>query len=314
MTSPTHPQAQREPSSLQTTDSRFSGLAVLTGDEGLPVRQWRLEQVTIAPPQELEENKKNDRWAVELPHGMPKDSEMLPPHSQALLRAARSGALYKRPPPADDDDGDADGLPGDKPEKKVSAISQGFTVGVWKKVARNAEGPTISHLAKRHKGTITLPSKALATQITGPMITKATVRRIDAAGNPYTQEVTVTDGQQVDGEIISTSVVPAPEQPAQAAPAAGTPVRRKPPIPQKKKGRGRGRGRGRGKLPLPTSTRSDAPEGTGLDGASEIKNEGVASSVSHPYFFILRCTSLPDKLRRASRSRSRTARQFRMWR
>lgn len=246
--------------------------------------------MTIAPPQELEENKKNDRWAIELPHGMPKDSEMLAPHSQALLRAARSGALYKRPPPLEDDDADADGQ-GDKAEKKVSAISQGFTVGVWKKVPRNAEGTTVSHLAKRHKGTITLPSKALATQISGPMITKATVKRIDAAGNPYTQEVTITDGQHVDGEIISTSVVPAPEQAAQAAPAVATPVRRKPPIPQKKKGRGRGRGRGRGsgRLPLPTSTRPGAPDGTGLDGTTEVKNEGANPDVSRCSSLIWRC-------------------------
>lgn len=238
---------------------------------------------------------------------------MLPAHSQALLRAARSGALYKRPAPADDDDVDGDGLPGDKPEKKVSAMSQGFQVGIWKKVPRNAEGPSVSHLAKRHKGTITLPSKALATQITGPMITKATVRRIDAAGNPYTQEVTIADGQQVDGEIISTSVVPAPEQPAQTTPAAGTPGRRKPPLPQKKNRRGRGRGRGRGRMMLPTSTRPDPQTGAVPDGASEVKAEGTATAVSHCIPCEIMNASFSDNLRRASRSRPRIAKQFRMW-
>lgn len=213
---------------------------------------------------------------------MPKGSELLPPHSLALLRAARSGALYKRAPPPDDEDGDAEGLPGDKAEKKVSGFNEGFQVPVWKQVARNAEGPTVSHLAKRHKGTITLPSKMLATQITGPMVTKATVKRIDAAGNPYTQEVILTDGQQVDGEIISTSVVAAPEQAGPSSSSAATPGRRKPPHAQKKKGRrGRG-GRGRGRLPLQTSTRSDTQNGTalGLEGVSEAKDGGLGPDVS----------------------------------
>lgn len=213
---------------------------------------------------------------------MPKDSDLLPPHSLALLRAARSGRLRKRPTPADEDDADADALPGDKIEKKASAMDEGFRVLVWKQVPRSEEGPTISHLAKRQKGTITLPSKALATQTAGPTITKATVRRIDAAGNPYTQEVTVNDGQQVDGEIISTNVVPAPEQTGLAPPAAATPTRRKPPIPQKKKGRGRGaRGRGRGRtLPLQATARPGPQDGPGVDGATGIKNEGVGPDVS----------------------------------
>lgn len=238
--------------------------------------------MNIVTPPEIEENKKKDRWAEELPHGMPKDSDLLPPHSLALLRAARSGCLRKRPAPADDEDGDADALPGDKTEKKASAMDEGFRVKMWKQIPRSEEGSTISYLAKRHKDTITLPSKALATQTAGPTITKATVRRIDAAGNPYTQEVTVTDGQQVDGEIISTSVIPAPEQAGQAAPAAATPTRRKPPIPQKKKGRGRGRGaRGRGRvLPLQASTRPIPQDGSAIDKTGEIKNEVIGPDVS----------------------------------
>ena len=41
-----------------------------------------------------------DAWP-ELP--MPRDSHMLPEHSQQLLRAARSGRLFKPPAPPDDD-------------------------------------------------------------------------------------------------------------------------------------------------------------------------------------------------------------------
>lgn len=232
---------------------------------------------------------------------MPKDSDLLPPHSLALLKAARSGRLRKRPTPADDDDGDADALPGDKTEKKASAMGEGFRALIWKQVPRSEEGPTISHLAKRHKATITLPSKAFATQTAGPTITKATVRRIDAAGNPYTQEVTVSDGQQVDGEIISTNVVPVPEQTGQAPSAVGTPTRRKPPIPQKKKSRGRGRGRGRGRvLPLQTSSNPGL-----VDGVGGVKNEGVGPDVRTYVYLLVNTIENTDTKGRASKSRAK---------
>lgn len=231
----------------------------------------------------MEEVKKKDRWAEELPHGMPPNSELLPPHSYNLLRAARSGRMHKRPTPVEDDDVEADLLPGDKPEKKSAPETSGFQVLTWARVPRNEEGPTISHLAKRHKNTITLPSNILGTQHVGPTITKATVERLDAAGNPYTQEVTLTAGQAVDGKIISERVIAAPDQSSQQPPAAATPIRRKPPIPQKKKNRGRGRGRGRGRMvPLIPSTRPVSQSVAGLDGSSQKKNETIGLDVSQP--------------------------------
>lgn len=246
---------------------------------GLPVRQWRQQMVTVAPPPEREEAKKQDRWGVELPHGMPRDTHLLTPHNQELLRLARSGKLYKKRPLPEEEDADADGIPGDKPDKKDSAASEGygFKVRKWVRLERSAEDAGVNHLATRHRNTITRPSKQLGTQVTGPMVTKATVKRLDAAGNPYTQEVIVPDGQAVDGEIISTSVVPAPEAAGEAVLPVATPARRKPPIPQKKKGRGRGRGgRGRGRLPLATPTRPVPQQ----DGSTEIKPEAVGPDVS----------------------------------
>lgn len=260
--------------------------------QGLPVRQWRQQTVTVAPPPEREENKKHDRWAVELPHGMPRDTHLLTPHNQELLRLARSGKLYKKRPLPEEDDADADGIPGDKQEKKDSAASEGYSFRVkkWVRLERSAEDAGVNHLAPRHKGTITRPSKQLGTQVTGPMVTKATVKRLDAAGNPYTQEVIVPDGQAVDGEIISTSVVPAPEATGEAVLPIATPARRKPPIPQKKKGRGRGRGgRGRGRLPLATPTRPVPQQ----DGSTEVKPESVGPDVSmrFPKSFRVRLTT-----------------------
>ncbi|KAK6202197.1 hypothetical protein LQW54_008989 [Pestalotiopsis sp. IQ-011] len=218
--------------------------------EGLPVRQWRQEWVNIAPPPPVEATQKNDIWAIELPHGMPKDSNLLPTHTQELLRAARSGRLYKRPAPAEEEEADGDAAPEKSDKKEEDPSTKGYMVKLWKQVPRNAEGPTISHLAKRRKGTVTLSAALPVGGVAaGPTVTKATVRRIDAAGNAYNQEVILAAGQPVDGEIISTTVVQAPTAPAAAESAGATPVRRRPP-PPKRKAKGPGRGRKK-KLPLP---------------------------------------------------------------
>ncbi|KAK3298247.1 uncharacterized protein B0H64DRAFT_415052 [Chaetomium fimeti] len=242
---------------------------------GLPVRQWRQEWVSVAPSSQQEMAQQSDRWAVELPYGMPRESHLLPPHTQELLRAARSGRLYKRPAPIEEEDIDAevDIVKGEK--KDSEPANDGYMVKLWKQVPRNAESQTISHLAKRHKNTVTLASRAIAPQAAGPTVIRATVRRIDAAGNPYEQTVTLGDGQQVDGQIISTTVVPAPAA-AQGdlAVQQTTPVRRRPP-PPKRKPKGAGRGRKKGKLPLPLpATRSQATAADG-DGTASAKTDNV---------------------------------------
>jgi hypothetical protein len=228
-----------------------------------------------------EMTQQSDRWAVELPFGMPRDTHLLPPHSQELLRAARSGRLYKRPAPVEEEEAEAEADPvkGEKKEWDTSN-NEGFMVKMWRQVPRNAETPITSHLAKRHKNTVTLASKAAATQLAGPTVIRATVRRIDAAGNPYEQTVTLTEGQQVDGEIISTTVVPAPSaNQGELAPQQATPVRRRPP-PPKRKSKGIGRGRRKGRLPLPLpATRSSQPSAA-AGGSLPVRAEGVAADVS----------------------------------
>lgn len=247
---------------------------------GLPVRQWRQEVVNITPPPPPDPNRKNDMWAVELPHGMPKDSQLLPTHTQELLRAARSGRLYKRPAPTEDEETEVDPTVTEKVEKKEEdASTMGFQIKVWKQVARNAEGPTVSYLAKRRKGTITLSSNFAAGPAPGPTITKATVRRIDAAGNPYTQEVTLNEGQPVDGEIISTTVVAIANPNPNADSGAATPVRKRPP-PPKRKPKGPGRGR-RKKLPLPLTTHPDAANPAGPGPMQGVRMDGVEVSVDY---------------------------------
>ncbi|KAH6630195.1 hypothetical protein B0J18DRAFT_488019 [Chaetomium sp. MPI-SDFR-AT-0129] len=256
--------------------------------EGLPVRQWRQEWVTVAPSAQQETTQQGDRWAADLPYGMPREFNLLPPHTQELLRAARSGRLYKRSAPTEEEDADVelDTVKGEK--KDWEPPNDGYTVKLWKQVPRNAESQTTSHLAKRHKNTVTLASRAAVPQIAGPTVTRATVRRIDAAGNPYEQTVTLADGQHVEGEIISTTVVPAPAAAQQeAAPQQVTPSRRRPP-PPKRKNKGVGRGRKKGKLPIPLpATRSQATneDGTPVQaesvGPNVIKREDTEESTNH---------------------------------
>jgi hypothetical protein len=198
--------------------------------------------VTVAPPPAQETTaSQNDIWAVELPHGMPRDSHMLPQHSQDLLRAARSGRIYKRPAPAEEEEIDVEPILGEKPEKKDDdAKDNGFTAKAWKQIPRQMEGPTIEYLAKRRKGLVTETAKPIST---GPTLTKAVVKRIDAAGNEYVQNVVVPQGQQVEGEVISrTLITGSTSADGLLAPAAApTPPRRKGVPKGKKKSIGRGK-------------------------------------------------------------------------
>lgn len=215
--------------------------------------------MSVAPPPHQELQQQNDVWSIELFHGMPKDSNLLPPHSQELLRAARSGRLYKRPAPADDDDVDAEAVPPEKPDKKDDEMqSQSFAIKLWKHTPRNVEAPAVSHLAKRRKGTVTIASRTVEDKFVGPTVTRATVRRIDAAGNLYTEEVTLADGQHVEGEIISTREVAA----AAAAPDAlvpAAPAQRRRPPPPKRKAKAGGPGRGKKRIMAKNPQPGDAP-------------------------------------------------------
>lgn len=177
---------------------------------------------------------------------MPKDYHLLPQHSQDLLRGARSGRIYKRPPPVEEDEVDAEGITGDKPEKKEDETKdRGFSAKAWKQIPRHLEGPDIEYLAKRRKTVITIGSKAPRPI---PTVTKAKLKRVDAAGNAYIQDVIVPHGQEIVGEVISQTEIPDPT--AVAGLAQSTPIKKKPVVRKKTKGPGRGRKK---KLIAPTS-------------------------------------------------------------
>ncbi|PON24338.1 hypothetical protein TGAM01_v206670 [Trichoderma gamsii] len=253
-----------------------SGYAEHDDFEGLPVRQWRPEWVNVAPPVQQEQQQQNDIWAIELIHGMPKDATLLPPHTQELLRAARSGRLYKRPHPNEDEEADNETSMQDKLEKKEEDTSaQGYQIRVWKQLPKNVEAPEISHLAKRRKNTVTTASRTIEEKVQGPTVTRATVRRMDAAGNPYTEEVTLSDGQRVDGEVISTRVEAIPAaQPDTYAAMSQAAARRRPPPPKRKAKAGPGRGKKKSKQ-QPSADQQAArsvPAAAGV--AAAVKTEG----------------------------------------
>ncbi|TVY56777.1 hypothetical protein LSUE1_G009817 [Lachnellula suecica] len=219
--------------------------------EGLPVRQWRKENVTVAPPPSTENSAaQNDIWAIELPHGMPKDSHLLPQHCQDLLRAARSGKIYgKRPAPVEEEEVDPEVILGDKPDKKEDDTKiQGYTVKTWKQIPRHLEAPDVEYLAKRRKNLKTITS----TPAVGPILTKATVKRTDATGTEYLQDVVVQHGQHIDGEVISQTTIPDPNAQPIDPYAAPPSSKKKGPIIRKKP-KGPGRGRKKGKVAAPTS-------------------------------------------------------------
>ncbi|EHK17176.1 uncharacterized protein TRIVIDRAFT_41853, partial [Trichoderma virens Gv29-8] len=244
--------------------------------EGLPVRQWRHEWVNVAPPVQQEQQQQNDIWAIELIHGMPKDATLLPPHTQELLRAARSGRLYKRPHPNEDEEADGEPNIQEKPEKKEEDTSaQGYQIRIWKQLPKNVEAPGISHLAKRRKNVVTVASRTVEEKVQGPTVTRATVRRMDAAGNPYTEEVTLSEGQRVEGEVIATRVeaIAAPQPNAFAAPPPSA-VRRRPPPPKRKAKAGPGRGKKKIKQPLLADQQAaGAVPAVGAGAATAVKTE-----------------------------------------
>lgn len=187
---------------------------------------------------------------------MPRDSNLLPPMSQSLLRAARSGEITRKVPPQPALEDDKENGEDDEP---AGEVDMGFMAKRWAALPRHLEGPEPEFLAKRRKG---LPSAYTAPpgQANGatPM-RKTKVKKIDADGNATILEVLVPEGQTVDGEVVEEQAhvtqAPAPGTVVEGVGVANaegvivagdrmlpTPPRRRPP-PPKRKAKGPGRGR-----------------------------------------------------------------------
>ncbi|KAF2819972.1 hypothetical protein CC86DRAFT_374687 [Ophiobolus disseminans] len=220
--------------------------------EGLPINQYREVEITVGASAGDNKPADKDAWP-ELP--MPRDSHMLPDHSQQLLRAARSGRVYKPPAPPEDDNEMKD------EEEESKEVQIGFTIKKYAKVARHLEATEPEYLAKRRKG---LPSQYAVNGIAQPALRETKVKKLDAEGNATVYKVLVPEGQAVEGEVqpsdAAIEVVPATAAPGTIVEGVGivnaqgvvvaseilqqTPPRRRAPPPKRKRG-GPGRGRRR---------------------------------------------------------------------
>lgn len=221
------------------------------------MRHWRKASVAVSTALQKDEptiNNARDTLFVEL--AMPRDSQLLSPMSQALLRAARSGEITKKVPPQPLLEDDKENGEDDEP---AADVETGFMAKRWAAVPRHLEGPEPEFLAKRRKG---LPSAYTGppcqTSATIPM-RKTKVKKVDADGSATVLDVLVPEGHTVDGEVVEgeagVAQAPAPGTVVEGVGVANaegvivagdqmlpTPPRRRPP-PPKRKAKGPGRGR-----------------------------------------------------------------------
>lgn len=232
--------------------------------EGLPINQYREVEITVGANAGDNTPADKDAWP-ELP--MPRDSHMLPEHSQQLLRAARSGRIYKPPAPPEDDNEMKD------EEEEHKEVKTGFTIKKYVKVARHLEATEPEYLAKRRKG---LPSQYVLNGVAQPALRETKVKKLDAEGNATVYKVLVPEGQAVEGEVQPTDeaieAAPAIAAPGTVVEGVGivnaqgvvvasdilqqTPPRRRVPPPKKKRG---GPGRGRRRVNFVEGTGHGAP-------------------------------------------------------
>ena len=223
--------------------------------EGLPVRHWRKRPISVnaAPEKENIDNADLHNWAGK-DLQMPRDSHLLSPMSQDLLRAARMPQAKKPTTPLLEDDKE----PGED-EDADGDIDTGFVAKRWAVLPKELEGPEPEFLAKRRKGLPSVHSGSLGSTGNTGQMRKTKIRKIDTEGNNSVWEVLVPEGQTVEGEVVEEETSPT------QAPAPGTVVegvgvvnaegvviagdqgvpainKRRPP-PPKRKAKGPGRGR-----------------------------------------------------------------------
>jgi hypothetical protein len=216
---------------------------------------------------------------------MPRDSHLLPLHSQQLLRAARRPPPYKPRAQAEEDREIEE-------EEEPKEVQHGFTVKKFVKVPRHLEEAEPEYLAKRRKG---LPSQyaVTATSVNPTPLRETKVKKVDAEGNVSVYKALVPEGQTVEGEVQPTEVALVEAAPAAAAPgtvvegvgivnsegvvvvneiAQQTPPRRRVPPPKKKKG---GPGRKKKVVFVEGSTEQGAPASSNdLLAVPRVKQEG----------------------------------------
>lgn len=149
--------------------------------EGLPVRQWKKDEAQIGPPQVLQPLA-GRAYFPELP--MPRDSHLLPEHSQHFLRLARAPTVSKPLTPANEDEEDNAG-----DNQRAKEANWGISISKWTQVPRHLEEPEREYLAKRRQGLPAAPSNlAAAVNLSqaGPLRKTKLKRSVNAPSTPPT--------------------------------------------------------------------------------------------------------------------------------
>lgn len=241
------------------------------------MKQWSSapSRISLAPPPtEAEIEKAHDKWADP---AMPENFQLLLPHTQQLLRIARSGRYGTKRKTAPDAEPDADdfnardeeALPDDILAKPTQTEEKGFVARKWRQVPEAALVPEHLHwefLAKRRKGLSNFYHGG-GTEISSggmPQIAKrkTRVQRVldPATGESVIYEVLALEGQVLENELPADSQMQAVRlEPGTTVEGLGTAddeglislvpanpaaaSRRNRPPPKKKGGPGRGKKR-----------------------------------------------------------------------
>lgn len=213
---------------------------------------------------------------------MPKDSHLLAPWAQALLRAARMGQVL-RPPAAPAEE---DKEPGED-EDAEGDVEPGFTATKWGVVPTHLEGQEVKFLADRRKGLPPLNGGAAGAVVGAGQMRNIKIRKTDVEGQAHVLGVLVPEGQAVEAEIVdentTLSEAPAPGTVvegvgvvnAEGLVIAGdqmqpTPPRKRPPPPKRRpKGPGKGRKKRVAFAPGVGDALTSRGLHTGTDGAAE---------------------------------------------
>ncbi|KAF7520099.1 hypothetical protein PCG10_009428 [Penicillium crustosum] len=244
--------------------------------EGLPVRRWSRQQHTFSQAPKPDDSE----FGVQGPGGgptlpelpMPRDSQLLPPISRALLRAARAGCIHIRQGSRAADDEEKSVADAEDSGSGSHTADRSFTTRKWMTLPKHLEPAEVEFLAKRRPGLSSLYGATAGTDgsASGPM-RRTKFQKVDPeTGNISIYEAWVPEGHRIEGEITGDlqtiaeqSQVPVkPEAPAPGTVVEGvgivnaegvvvaeagsaavmTPPKRRPP-PPKRKGKGIGKGR-----------------------------------------------------------------------
>ncbi|KAJ5555557.1 hypothetical protein N7461_004027 [Penicillium sp. DV-2018c] len=280
--------------------------------EGLPVRRWSKQPYTFSQAPKTTDSEFGVQGPGEGPTlpelPMPRDSQLLPPISRALLRAARAGCINILQGSRAGEDEEKSVADAEDSATASHTADRSFTTRKWQTLPKHLEPAEVEFLAKRRPGLPSLYGASAGTDgsfgtASGPMRRTKFKKTDPETGNISIYQAWVPEGHRIEGEItgdlqtiVEQSDVPVkPEAPAPGTVVEGvgivnaegvvvaeagsaavmTPPKRRPP-PPKRKGRGIGKGRKK-KVMFAPGEGADAAMVHGVAPAAsngEVKGEG----------------------------------------